>query len=142
MWIEQGFQVYVSNFNAVACVKFFYVKSDFAESKRSKNVIYSNFRDAELWILVNLWIESCWDLLLAGNSNVVEITKEGFPYSNHLPLNLSNFKVSNLPKFKVQHLWNCYKWHFWTVWIGNRIHLISRKIGVAVKWSNFNKVKP
>ena len=27
-----------------------------------------------------------WDLVLAGNSNVVEITKEGLPYSNHLPL--------------------------------------------------------
>ena len=40
-------------------------------------------------------------------------------------------------KFRV---WNCPKWHLWTVWIHQ--NLISRKIGVAVKWSNVNKVKP
>ena len=41
----------------------FCVKSYFGEFKRSKNVIYGNFRDAELWILVNLGLESCSDLL-------------------------------------------------------------------------------
>ena len=40
----------------------FCMKSHFGEFKRSKNVIHDNFRDAELWILVNLWLESCSDL--------------------------------------------------------------------------------
>ena len=31
-------------------------------------------------------IHGILNLVLAGNSNVVEITKEGLPYSNHLPL--------------------------------------------------------
>ena len=31
------------------------------------------------------------------------------------------------------------KWHFWIVWIHQ--NCISRKIGVVVKWSNFNKLK-
>ena len=43
-------------------------------------------------------------------------------------------------KFKVQSLWNWQKWHFWTDWIHH--NLISREIGVAITWSNFNKVKP
>ena len=51
-------------------------------------------------------------------------------------VNLSNFQVPKLPKFNVQCLWNCHKWLFWTVWI--RQNVISRKIGVAVKSSNFN----
>ena len=84
----------------------FYVKSNFGEFKRSKNVIFGNFRGSEFWFLVNL----------------------------------SNFQVPNLPKFKVQSLWNCQKWHFWTIWIHQ--NLISCKIRVSVKWSNFNKVKP
>ena len=41
----------------------FCVKSHFGEFKLSKNVIYGNFGDAELWILVNLGHESCSDLL-------------------------------------------------------------------------------
>ena len=41
----------------------FCVKSHFGEFKRSKNVIYGNFRDAELWLLVNLGLESCSNLL-------------------------------------------------------------------------------
>ena len=48
--------------------------------------------------------------------------------------------VPNLPKIVVQRLWHCYKWHFWTVWICKNV--ISFKFGVAVKLSNFNKVKP
>ena len=84
----------------------FCMKSQISIFKWSKNVISGNFRDAELWILVNLGLESWSDLL----------------------------------KIKIQHLWNCYKWRFWTGWI--RQNVISRKIGVAVKSSNFNKVKP
>ena len=37
----------------------FYVKSNFGELKRSKNVIFGNFRDSELWNLLNLGLESC-----------------------------------------------------------------------------------
>ena len=55
-------------------------------------------------------------------------------------VNLSNFQVPNLLKFKVQSLWNCQKWHFRTFW--NHQNLISRKIWLAEKWSNFDKVKP
>ena len=40
----------------------FYMISNFGEFKWSKNVIYGNFRDAELWILVNLGLESCSNL--------------------------------------------------------------------------------
>ena len=43
-----------------------------------------------------------WVLVLAGNSNVVEITKESFPYSKNLPLrhysqwrNVNSSKVGN-----------------------------------------------
>ena len=39
----------------------FCVKSHFGEFKQSKNVIYSNFRVAELWVLVK-GLESCYDL--------------------------------------------------------------------------------
>ena len=41
----------------------FYVKSNFDEFKRSKNVIFGNFRNCELWILVNFLLESCSNLL-------------------------------------------------------------------------------
>ena len=37
----------------------FYVKSDFGKFKRSKHVIFGNFRDSELWILVHFGLESC-----------------------------------------------------------------------------------
>ena len=84
----------------------FYVKSHNGKFKRSKNVIDSNFRNAELLILVNLGLESC----------------------------------SNVLNRKIRNLWSCQKQHFWTVWIHQ--NLISRKIGVAVKLSNFNNVKP
>ena len=32
----------------------FYVRSNFAEFKRSKNVVFGNFRGSEFWFLVNL----------------------------------------------------------------------------------------
>ena len=32
----------------------FYVKSNFSELKRSKNVVFGNFRSSEFWFLVNL----------------------------------------------------------------------------------------
>ena len=41
----------------------FYVKSNFGEFKRSKNVIFGNFRGSEFWFLVNLGLESCSNLL-------------------------------------------------------------------------------
>ena len=41
----------------------FYVKYSFGEFKRSKNVIFGNFGDSELLILVNLGLESCSNLL-------------------------------------------------------------------------------
>ena len=41
----------------------FYVKSNFAELKRSINVIFGNFKDSELWILINFGIESFSNLL-------------------------------------------------------------------------------
>ena len=41
----------------------FYVKSNFGKFKQSKNVIFGIFRDSELWILVNLGLESCSNLL-------------------------------------------------------------------------------
>ena len=41
----------------------FYVKSNFGKCKRSKNVIFCNFRDSEVWILVNLGLESCSNIL-------------------------------------------------------------------------------
>ena len=41
----------------------FYMKSNFGEFKQSKNVIFDNFRDFELWILVNLGLERCSHLL-------------------------------------------------------------------------------
>ena len=40
-----------------------YVKSNFGELKRSKNVIFGNLGDSEFWILVNLGLESCTQLL-------------------------------------------------------------------------------
>ena len=36
-------------------------KSNFGEFKRSKNVIFGNFRDTELWFFVNFGLESCWN---------------------------------------------------------------------------------
>ena len=40
-----------------------YVKSNFGELTRSKNVIFANFRDSELWNLVNLELKNCSNLL-------------------------------------------------------------------------------
>ena len=37
----------------------FYLKSNFGVFKRSKNVIFGNFRGSELWILVNFGLEIC-----------------------------------------------------------------------------------
>ena len=37
----------------------FYVKSNFGKFKRSKNVIFGNFWDSELWILESFGLESC-----------------------------------------------------------------------------------
>ena len=57
----------------------FYVKSNFGDFKRSKNVIYSNFRDAELWILVNLGLESCSFLFTTNqNSEPLKLPKTTF----------------------------------------------------------------
>ena len=41
----------------------FCVKSNFGKFIQSKNVIFGNFRDSELGILVNLGLESCSNLL-------------------------------------------------------------------------------
>ena len=49
----------------------------------------------------------------------------------------ATFKSQIYQKFNGQSLWNCQKWLFWTVWM--KQNLISRKIGVAVKLSNFDQ---
>ena len=41
----------------------FYVKSNFCELKRSKNVIFANFRNSDFLNWVNLGHENCSDLL-------------------------------------------------------------------------------
>ena len=41
----------------------FYVKSNLGEFKRSTIVIFGKFRDSEVWILVNLGLEICSNLL-------------------------------------------------------------------------------
>ena len=41
----------------------FCVKSHLGEFKQTKNVICGNFRDAKLWVLVNLGLERCSNLL-------------------------------------------------------------------------------
>ena len=56
----------------------FCVKSHFGEFKRSKNVIYGNFRDTELWILVNSRLESCSDLLKIKIQNLWNCLKNIF----------------------------------------------------------------
>jgi len=60
-----------------------------------------------------------------------------------LNFDFSTFEQLSRPKFtKIQSSESLKlpKWHFWTVWIHPK--LITRKIWVAVKSSNFNKVKP
>ena len=52
----------------------FYVKSNFGDFKRSKNVIFGNFRDSEFWIWLNLGLESCSNLLKS-KFKVSEIAK-------------------------------------------------------------------
>ena len=41
----------------------FYVKSNLGKVKWSKNVIFGNLRDSELWIWINVELESCSNLL-------------------------------------------------------------------------------
>ena len=41
----------------------FYVKTDFGDFRRSKNVIFCNLMASELWTLVNLGLENCSNLL-------------------------------------------------------------------------------
>ena len=41
----------------------FYLKSNFGELKRSKNVIFANFRHFEFWNWVNLELKNCSNLL-------------------------------------------------------------------------------
>ena len=98
---------------------------------------------------VKAWL--CWNLIILPSLRFYVKSNFGvFKWSKNVVMgnfrgsefgflaNLSNFQVPNLSKFKDQRLWNCYTWQFWTVWICQ--NLISRKIWVAVKWSNFNKV--
>ena len=56
----------------------FYVKSNFSEFKWSKNVLYGNIRDAELWILVNLGLQSCSNLLKIENAEPLKFPKTTF----------------------------------------------------------------
>ena len=65
----------------------FYVKSNFGKFKQSKNIIIGNLRDSNLWILVNLGLESC--------------------------SNLSKIKIQNLWNCQKWHLltvWLCQNW--------------------------------
>ena len=50
----------------------------FGKFKQSGNVIFVNFRDSELWILVNLGLESCSNLLKTQNSEIVKFPKLAF----------------------------------------------------------------
>ena len=65
-----------------------YVKSNFGKFKWSKKVIFGNFRNYELWILVNLGLENC--------SNVVK----------------SKFKTSKLSKLTFLDRLNSPKFDF------------------------------
>ena len=60
----------------------FYVKSNFGELKRSKNVIFANFRDSELWNLVNLELKNCSNLLKS-QFRTSKIGKNGIFWAFH-----------------------------------------------------------
>ena len=56
----------------------FYMKSNFAEIKQSKNVIFGQFGDSELWNLVNLELAKCWNLLKNQNCEPLKLPKLTF----------------------------------------------------------------
>ena len=74
----------------------FYVESNFGEFEQSKNAIFGNFRDSRLWILVNLGLES-WFNLLKSIFRTSKIAKN------------DNFWLFEIPKtvFHVKSEWRC-----------------------------------
>ena len=56
----------------------FYAKSDFGELKQSKNVFFGNFRDSDLWILVNLGLEKVLKFTKNQNSEPLKLSKVTF----------------------------------------------------------------
>ena len=56
----------------------FHVKWHFGKFKQSKNVIYDNFRNAELQILVNLGLESCFRFTKNQNSKPLKLPQMAF----------------------------------------------------------------
>ena len=74
----------------------FYVESNFGEFEQSKNAIFGNFRDSRLWILVNLGLES-WFNLLKSKFRTSKIASN------------DNFGLFEIPKtvFHVKSEWRC-----------------------------------
>ena len=94
----------------------FYVKSDFGDFRRSKNVIFGNFRDSELWTLVNLGLESCsnWQKLKFRVSKIAkndifgpsEITKIGIFTQNRIGSKIIKFQQSQALTSHFENFWS------------------------------------
>ena len=149
----------------------FYVKSNFARFKRSKNGILGNFRHSELRILLHLGLESCSNLLksrfttskIAKNDvfELFEFTKIWF----HMKSSFGEFKrsrnvifgnfrgsefwfyLANLNNFQVPNLPKIKVQSLQTAkndvfGLFESAKMWFHVIWVTAKWSYFNKVKP
>ena len=99
-----------------------YVKSNFGVFKRSKNVISGNFGDSELWILVNLRLESCSNLLKSKfrTSKIVKINIFGlfeFPkmwfHVKKSGSKMIKFQQSQAFTSHFESLWSKVKYKSW-----------------------------
>ena len=111
---------------------FFYVKSNFGKLKKSKKVIFGNFRDTETWNLVNLLIESCSILLKSKfrTSYIAKITFSGrlnspkFDFTSNLSGGkMIKFQQSQALTSHFQSFWSIVNfWLMWQLFIRNIIY--------------------
>ena len=88
-----------------------YEKSNFGEFKQSKNVIFDNFRDSELCILVNLVLESCSNLLKIKFQNLQNCQKWHF-WTVWIHQNLISHKIGVAVHISTKSSHNLSFWKF------------------------------
>ena len=105
-----------------------------------------NFQNVKLRLdFVEIWSFYCycnftWNLLVNSNSPNTFIFGKFWDSELWIFGKFGTWKLLKFTKNENSEPLKLPKQHFWTVCICQ--NLISRKIGVAVKWSNFHKVKP
>ena len=101
----------------------FWVKSNFGQFKRYKNVVFGHFRDSKLWIFGKLGLES-YSNLLKSNSEPLKLTKLTFlTIWNHQNVISRKIGVAVKCEVKAWLFWNLIIYHqsdfMWNHILGN-----------------------